>query len=51
MTWTIDMFSGVGDEVVQILLAVMGVAIGLFSIMTATKWGFKVIKWFFPNAY
>lgn len=51
MTWTTEMFSGTVEEVIQILLSVMGVAVGLFAIMSATKWGVKVIKWFFPNAY
>jgi len=51
MTWTTEMFDGTITEVVEILLSVMGVAVGLFAIMSATKWGVKVIKYFFPNAY
>ncbi len=46
MTWTADMFSGVTTQVTAILPVVLPVAIGLFSIGLALRYGKRVIKMF-----
>lgn len=46
MTWTSAMFEGITDEVVAILPVVLPVAIGLFSIGLALRYGKKVLRIF-----
>lgn len=46
MTWTTDMFSGVTDQIEAILPVVLPVAIGVFAIGLALRYGKKVLRMF-----
>jgi hypothetical protein len=46
MTWTSAMFEGVTTEVVDILTVIIPVAIGLFSIGLALRYGKKALRIF-----
>lgn len=46
MTWTADMFSGVTSQITGILPVVLPVAIGVFAIGLALRYGKKVLRMF-----
>jgi len=46
MTWDANMFNGITDEVVAILPVVLPVAIGVFAIGLALRYGKRVLKMF-----
>jgi hypothetical protein len=46
MNWTSDMFSGVTTQITAILPVVLPVAIGVFAIGLALRYGKKVLRMF-----
>lgn len=46
MTWTSTMFDGVTTEITAILPVVLPVAIGVFAIGLALRYGKKVLRMF-----
>lgn len=46
MTWTAEMFSGITTQITAILPVILPVAIGVFAIGLALRYGKKVLRMF-----
>lgn len=46
MEWTSDMFSGITTQITELLPVVLPVAIGVFSIGLALRYGKRVLRMF-----